>query len=256
MKRTGSIASRVPPAVTTMCRPVEVGVAGRLDERWPRGRIRRRGPAVRRRPRRRRRRSRSSSARRPTPDLARGERARVGLDDRVAERPQPGDVGDASPGASTCRRPSPGRRRPAPTSPGTSRSRRRRPGRWPSRRASARSRARRRSRRPLSADDDVPDPAVGQQVEQVGLDRVARQRRERQRADEPRRGRGQHHRDVGALGAQQAQQLDRLVGGDRARSRRARSDGRRGVRARLVVTSAPARAARRRRPRRGGWPGP
>ena len=44
------------------------------------------------------------------------------------------------------------------------------------------------------ADDDVADPAVGQEVEQVGLDRVARQRGERQRPDELGRGRGQHHR--------------------------------------------------------------
>ena len=66
------------------------------------------------------------------------------------------------------------------------------------------------------ADDDVADPAVRQEVEQLGLDRVARQRRERQRTDEAGRGRGQHDRHVGALGAQEAEQLDGLVGGDRA----------------------------------------
>ncbi len=65
------------------------------------------------------------------------------------------------------------------------------------------------------ADDDVADPAVGEQVEQVGLDGVARQRPEGQRADEPRRRRRQHDRDVGPLGRQEAQQLHRLVGGDR-----------------------------------------
>ena len=39
----------------------------------------------------------------------------------------------------------------------------------------------------------------------------------RRRIGLQRRGRGQHHRHVGALGAQQAQQLDRLVGRNRAR---------------------------------------
>ncbi len=33
-------------------------------------------------------------------------------------------------------------------------------------------------------DDDVPDPAVGQEIEDVGLDRVPRQGREGQRTDE------------------------------------------------------------------------
>ena len=65
-------------------------------------------------------------------------------------------------------------------------------------------------------DDDVADPAVRQEVEQVRLDRMPRQRRERQRADEPRRARRQEDDDVGALGGQESQQLDRLVGGDRA----------------------------------------
>ena len=66
-------------------------------------------------------------------------------------------------------------------------------------------------------DDDVPDALVGQQVQHVGLDRVARQCGERQRADEAGRRRGEHDRDVGALGTQQADQLDGLVGGDRPR---------------------------------------
>ena len=56
----------------------------------------------------------------------------------------------------------------------------------------------------------------GQEVQDVGLDGVARQRREGQRADEAGRRRGEHHDDVGALGAQASEQLDRLVGGDRA----------------------------------------
>ena len=88
-------------------------------------------------------------------------------------------------------------------------------------------------------DDDVADPAVGQQVEDVGLDRVARQRRERQRADEAGRGRRQHHRDVGALGAQQPEQLDGLVGGDRAGDAEPDEPARRGGPAR-----APARRSR------------
>ena len=65
-------------------------------------------------------------------------------------------------------------------------------------------------------DHDVADPPVGEQLEDVRLDRMARQRRERERADEPRRGRAEHHGDVGALGAQEPEQLDGLVGGDRA----------------------------------------
>ena len=65
-------------------------------------------------------------------------------------------------------------------------------------------------------DDDVADAPVGQQVQHVGLDRMARQGGERQRPDEPGRRRGEHHRHVGALGPQQADQLDGLVGGDRA----------------------------------------
>ena len=125
----------------------QVGVAGRFDERWAGGRIGGTDRAIAD--------GRDDGVddgrqlgQPPDARLARRERTGVGLDDRVAELAQPRDVGDASPGGSTCRRPSPARRRPAPTSRGSWRSRRHRPGRWPSRPASARSRARRRSRRP------------------------------------------------------------------------------------------------------------
>ena len=65
-------------------------------------------------------------------------------------------------------------------------------------------------------DDDVADPTVGQEVEHVGLDRVARQRRERQRPDEPGRAGREQDDDVRALGGQEPEQLDGLVRGDRA----------------------------------------
>jgi hypothetical protein len=48
--------------------------------------------------------------------------------------------------------------------------------------------------------DDVPDPAVRQEREDVGLDRVAAQRLEGQRSDEPRRRRREQDDDLGALG--------------------------------------------------------
>ena len=78
MKRTGSIASRVPPAVTTTWRPARSGVAGRADERRPRGGIRRHGPG--RSPTAATTASTiaGSSASRPTPDLPGGERPGAG----------------------------------------------------------------------------------------------------------------------------------------------------------------------------------
>ncbi len=60
-------------------------------------------------------------------------------------------------------------------------------------------------------DDDVPDPLVGEEVQDVGLDRVPGQGLEGQRPDEAGRGRREHHRDIGALGGEAAQELDRLV---------------------------------------------
>ena len=65
-------------------------------------------------------------------------------------------------------------------------------------------------------DDDVADPPVGQQREDVGLDRVTRKGRERERADERVADGDEHHDDVGAFRAKEPQQFDRLVRGDRA----------------------------------------
>ena len=146
MKRTGSIGSRVPPAVTTTWRPARsasragstsggrAAGSGGTDRAIGDGRDDRVD-------------DRRQLRQAPDARLARRERPGLRLDDRVAELAQPGDVGDRRRVASTCRRPSPARRRPAPRSRGTSRSPRRRPGRWPSRPASGRSPARRRSRR-------------------------------------------------------------------------------------------------------------
>ena len=125
----------------------EVGVAGGRDERRPGGRVGGTDRAIgdgRRRPRPRSPRARQA-ARRPTaPTPAARSRARRSCSrTRAAARRW-----RRSPGGSTCRRPSPARRRPAPRSRGRSRSRRRPPGRWPSRRASGRSPVRRRSHRP------------------------------------------------------------------------------------------------------------
>ena len=103
-------------------------------------------------------------------------------------------------------------------------------------------------------DHDVADPAVREQVEDVGLDGVAAQGRERQRPDE-RVAAGVSITDhVGALGAEQAEQLDRLVRGDRAGD--PEPDQPAGEAAPTALTAAPAPAARRRRPRRGGSRGP
>ena len=92
-------------------------------------------------------------------------------------------------------------------------------------------------------DDDVPDPLVGEEVEDVGLHGVARQRLERQRADEAGRRRGEHDDDVGALGGQAPQQLDRLVGGDRAAHPEADQPA--------LETAAPRRGPVRRSPAAG-----
>ena len=200
-----------------MCRPVEVRVAGRRSTSGGRAagsgcadRARRRRP---RRPRRRWRRARPA-ARRPTgPTRAARSRARrSGSRSRAAG----GRRWRASPGASTCRRPSPARRRPAPTSRGRSRSRRRPRGRSPSRPASARSpaprRSRRRCRRRRCARSARRAGGRATSVSTGWRDSAANVSGPTNR----RRGRRQHHDDVGALGAQEPEQLDGLVGGDRA----------------------------------------
>ena len=97
-----------------------------------------------------------------------------------------------------------------------SRSRCRRRGRWPSPRASGRSPARRRSRRRCRR----------RRCGRSGRRAAARGRRTRPAwrlsasnvsgADEPGRRRRQQDDDVGALGLEEAEQLDGLVGGDRA----------------------------------------
>ena len=123
MKRTGSIGSAVPPAVTTTCRPARSASRGipATSERGP-----------------------AAGARRGTdrpvadrgddgvddlgqlgeparPDLARGERPADRVDDRGSRRGADARRWPGSPGGRTSRRPSPGRRRPGPGSP----------GRWP-----------------------------------------------------------------------------------------------------------------------------
>ena len=147
MKRTGSIASRVPPAVTTMWRPARsASRAGSTSGGRAAGSEARTG----RSPTAATTASTIGRQLRQPPDarLARRERPGLGLDDRVPERRAAARRWRPSRGASTCRRPSPARRRPAPRSRDAWRSRRRRPGRWPSRPASARSPVPRRSRRP------------------------------------------------------------------------------------------------------------
>ena len=63
---------------------------------------------------------------------------------------------------------------------------------------------------------DVADAAVGLELQRVEHDRPAGERLHRERADEMR-GRAAHHDlDLGARAGQRAQQLGRLVGGDRA----------------------------------------
>ena len=107
MKRTGSIASRVPPAVTTTCRPPRSA-----SRAGPASGGRAAGSAART--------GRSPTAaddrvhdrlelgQPPDPGLARRQRTAVGLDDGVAERRAGGRRWRPSPDASTCRRPWPG----------------------------------------------------------------------------------------------------------------------------------------------------
>ena len=84
MKRTGSIGSAVPPAVTTTCRPARSASRGGGDARRPGGRVR--GPDGSLADRRDDRVDDPSQLGQP-PDarLARGERPALRLDDRVAE---------------------------------------------------------------------------------------------------------------------------------------------------------------------------
>ena len=110
-------------------------------------------------------------------------------------------------------------------------------------------------------DDDVPDPLVGEEVEDVGLDGVPGQGLERQRPDEPGRRRREHHDDVGALRGQAAQELDRLVRRDRAADAEPDQPA-----LEAAATAPPSRrslvigcrtpAASRPRPRGGGSRGP
>ena len=189
MKRTGSIASRVPPALTTMCRPVRSASRGPATSG---GRAAGSGGADRRccrRPRPRRRRSSGSSASRPTPDWPDASSPGRGLHDRVAEVvAQSGDVGPrrrVGPHVAVHRRRDDDRGRRGEDRGGHDVA-----GQPVGHRAQpVRGRRRDDDRVGAVGDDDVADPPVGQQLEDVGLDRMARQRREGQRADEPRRGR-------------------------------------------------------------------
>ncbi len=119
----------------------EVGVVRWLDERRARRRIRgtERAPGRRPRPPPRRCPRARPVARRPTgrrPAVPPRAPRSCSRSRRAAARCSP-----ASPDASTCRHPSPGPRRPAPSSRGTSRSRRRLTARWPWPRGSGRSQA-------------------------------------------------------------------------------------------------------------------
>src|SRR5262249_31450916 len=62
---------------------------------------------------------------------------------------------------------------------------------------------------------DVLDGVRALRIKKVGEDRAPRQRPERQRADELARVLGQADRDARSEPAELAQQVDRLVGGDR-----------------------------------------
>ena len=147
MNRTGSIASRVPPAVTTTWRPARsaswagpvsggrAAGSGGTDRAIADGRDDRVDDGV-------------ELGQPPDAGLAGGERPGPGLDDQVAERAQPRRRWRPSRDGSTCRRPSPARRRPGPTSRGRSRSRRHPTVPRPCSPASARSPAPRRRRRP------------------------------------------------------------------------------------------------------------
>ena len=202
MKRTGSIVSRVPPALTTTWRPARSASRGPATSGG-----RAAGSAARtgrcRWPRRPPRRSPASSASRPTPGLARSELPGAGLDDPVAEASRSRATLAPSPDASTCRRPSRGRPRPGPGSRGRSGDDVPGPARWPSRPANARSPARRRShrrrRRRRCGRSGRREAASSTSVSTGWRDSAANV----ERADEPGRRRAEHHGHVGALGAQQ-----------------------------------------------------
>ena len=62
---------------------------------------------------------------------------------------------------------------------------------------------------------DVADPSIVLERKHVDVDRVPAECLEGQRSDERGRGGGHQNAHVGAFGLEQAQQLHRLVGGDR-----------------------------------------
>ena len=246
MKRTGSIGSRVPPAVTTMCRPARSGVA-RRRRRAAAGRPGRApGPAGRRRPRRPHRRSAGSSASRPTPVWPDASGPPPGSTIAVAEVvAQPRDVGARrrmAPHLAVHRRRDDDRRA---TSRGTSRSPRRRPGRSPSRPASAPSPARRRSRRRCRRRrcGRSGRRAAGRATSVSTGWRVSAANAAGRRSGSP--DGVSSDGDVGALGPQQARTSSSgLVGGDRAGDpERDQPAGERGRRPRRpFVTRGPARS--------------
>jgi hypothetical protein len=97
----------------------------------------------------------------------------------------------------------------------------------------------------------MADPAIGQEHEDVGLDRVATQRLERERRDEAGRRRREEDDDLGALGLEEPEQLDGLEGGDRAGDAEGDQPAGEAFRHALtrvigVIAGGPARAARRR----------
>ena len=126
----------------------------------------------------------------PDARLARRERPGRRLDDGVPEVvAQPRRRWPASPDATTCPRPWPGRRSPARSRRGPWRSRRHRRARRPSRPASAPWPARRRATSALSASTMCADAPVRQQLEQRRSSTGCRDERgERERPDEARRG--------------------------------------------------------------------
>ena len=186
MNRTGSMASRVPPALTTMCRPSRSGsragstVGGRAAgsaARIGRSPIAATTAST----------IAGSSASRPTPDWPDAScppRAR-----RSCTRTRPAGARRCrgSPGASTCRRPSPGRRRPARVVARQVAVTSRRTGRgpWPPSQWAVAGATTIASA--LSATTMWPIRPSGSSAEQVRLDRVPTGSR-RQRPDE--RGRG------------------------------------------------------------------
>ena len=133
--------------------------------------------------------------------LSGGQRTSSGARSCSRSRHPAGPRWSGSPDGSTCRRPSPARRRPAPRRPGRWRSRRRLPGRWPSPRASGPSPVRRRSHRrcrPRRCGRSVRPAAGPAGPSRPGGGTVRRT----SAAHEVGRRRGQHHRDIGALRAQ------------------------------------------------------